>query len=68
MDSLTVTQAAATLGVDARTIRRRLDSGEMKGERVTARLWVIPKREIERWRAAGDVKRKAGRPRKAPPA
>ena len=53
---MTVGQAAAALGVDSRTIRHRLTRGDMAGERVTNRLWMIPVAEVERWKAIGKMK------------
>ena len=47
---MTVTQAAAALGVDGSVVRRRLLSGAMKGEHLHGRLWLIPEAEVERWK------------------
>ncbi len=47
---MTVTQAAAALGVDGSVIRRRLLSGAMRGERLHDRLWLIPEDEVQRWK------------------
>jgi len=63
---MTVQEAAGVLGVEASVLRRRLIAGTMKGHKVSARLWLIPKREVERWRKRDPLPR--GRPRKAPPA
>lgn len=52
---MTVTEAAAALGVDARTIRHRLERGMMKGENVHPRLWMIPREEVERWMEIGKL-------------
>jgi excisionase family DNA binding protein len=56
MDYMTVGQAAAALGVDARTVRHRLEKGQMSGEKITDRLWMIPLAEVERWRSCGKMK------------
>ena len=63
MDVVTVTQAAAILGVDERTVRHRLRRGDMAGQRVSPRLWLIPRAEVERLRGAGRFK--PGRKRRA---
>lgn len=56
MEYLTVGQAAMVLDVDMRTLRHRLEKGQMAGERVTNRLWMIPVAEVERWKAIGKMK------------
>lgn len=55
MDTMTVQQAAAVLGVEGSVIRRRLGAGTMRGHKVSTRLWLIPKREVARWRALGPL-------------
>lgn len=47
---MTVTEAAAILGVTERAIRYRLDRGLLKGERVGKWIWLIPHDEVERAR------------------
>jgi excisionase family DNA binding protein len=64
MDTMTVQQASAVLGVEASVIRRRLIAGRMRGIKVNERLWLIPKREIEKWRT---IKPRVGRPPKLSP-
>jgi excisionase family DNA binding protein len=54
---MTVTDAATVLGVEVSTLRRRLEAGVMKGERIHARLWLIPREEVDRWRKIGRLKR-----------
>jgi excisionase family DNA binding protein len=56
---MTVTQAADTLGLAVSTVRTRLEHGVMQGLRVHARLWLIPRSEVERWRQLG--KQRPGR-------
>lgn len=56
MDYLTVGQAAAILGVDVRTVRHRLEQGQMDGEKIAPRLWMIPLVEVERWKVIGRLK------------
>jgi excisionase family DNA binding protein len=38
---LTVTQAAAKLGISARRVRVLCEQGRIKAEKVSARLWLI---------------------------
>jgi excisionase family DNA binding protein len=61
-DLYTVPQAAEALGVDQATINRRLHRGDMRGERIGPRLWLIPSGEVERWREIGKLR--PGRKRK----
>ncbi len=64
---MTVQEAAAALGVEGSVIRRRLLAGTMKGIKVNNRLWMIPKREVEKWRRREPLKpgRKPG-PKRPP--
>ena len=61
---LTVAEAAQELGVSVRAVQNRIRAGEMEAEKVTPRLYLIPRSEVERWKPIG--KRKGGRPRKEP--
>jgi excisionase family DNA binding protein len=61
-DMLTVAEAAQELGVSARAVQNRIRAGEMDAEKVTPRLYLIPRSEVDRWKPVG--KRKGGRPRK----
>jgi excisionase family DNA binding protein len=54
-DYCTVAEAAAILGIPERTIAYRLSRGMMQGERAGARLWLIPRAEVERWRGRGKL-------------
>ena len=54
---LTITEASAVLEVPLRTLRYRLLHGFVHGERIHARLWLIPRAEVERWRGRGDLPR-----------
>lgn len=62
-DLLTVAEAAQELGMTVRGVQERLRRGMMRGERVSPRLWMIQREEVERWRALGRQRpgRKAGR-------
>ena len=50
---MTVTETAQALGMSVRGVLNRLERGQMRGERVHARLWLIPREEVERWKALG---------------
>jgi excisionase family DNA binding protein len=64
MDYLTVTQAAAALGLSVRGLRFRIAHGQMAAEQVSPRLYLIPRAEVERWKALG--RQKPGPKPKAP--
>ena len=49
---MTVTEAAAILGISERAIRYRLERGLMAGERAGTWIWLIPEEEVERVRLA----------------
>jgi excisionase family DNA binding protein len=53
---LTVADAARELGMSARAILNRIQRGEMQAQRMGARLWVVPRVEVERWREVGRLK------------
>ena len=55
---MTVAQTAAELGLTPVGVRARLEHGLMRGIKVHPRLWLIPKSEVERWRAIGRVQGK----------
>ena len=55
-DLVTVSEAAQMLGLTPRGILNRLERGDMRGYRVTARLWLVPLSEVERWQAIGRLK------------
>ncbi len=59
---MTITEAAAELGLTPRAVQLRIQKGEMRAEKIGPIL-VIPKSEVERWRPVG--KRKGGRPPKS---
>ncbi len=52
----TVSEAADLLGVSANAIAKRLQRGDMRGVKVNARLWLIPREEVDRLRGAGKMK------------
>ena len=58
MKSLTVTEAAASLGLSPATIRAQIANGAIKASKVGP-IWVITEREVERYR--GTSKGKPGR-------
>jgi excisionase family DNA binding protein len=53
---MTVQEAAEALGLSIRGVRERIERGEMQAQRMGARLWVIPRGEVERWRGRGKLK------------
>ncbi|MFN8558092.1 MAG: helix-turn-helix domain-containing protein [Dehalococcoidia bacterium] len=62
-EMLTVAEAAQELGLTVRGVQERLLRGVMRGERLTPRMWVIPRTEVETWKERGRLK--PGRPRRA---
>jgi excisionase family DNA binding protein len=56
MDYMTVTQAARELGLSVYGIRARIERGEIRAEKVSPRLLMIHREEIERWRGKGKLK------------
>jgi excisionase family DNA binding protein len=63
-DMLTVAEAAQELGISVRGVQDRLLRGAMHGERLTPRMWVIPRDEVDRWKDKGRLR--PGRPKKRP--
>ena len=55
---MTVQEAAAILGMTPVGVRARLERGQMQGTKVHARLWLISKEEVERWRLHGRIRRR----------
>lgn len=53
----TAAEVATELGMTIRGVQDRLERGLMKGERVHARLWLIPEAEVRRQIALGKLKR-----------
>jgi excisionase family DNA binding protein len=53
---VTVTEAAAELGVSGAAINKRLQRGDMRGVKVNPRLWLIPAEEVERWKQRGRLR------------
>ena len=64
---MTLTEAARRLGVDTSTIRHRLRRGDMVGEKVGPRAWLITTEEVERWERIGKLKRGPKPTRRPPP-
>lgn len=54
---MTVTEAARVLGLDVATVRRHIEHGYMRAEKVHPRLYLIPSEEVERWRATEKPRR-----------
>lgn len=55
---VTVAEAARELGLSVEAVHKRLRAGVMRGERISPRLWLVPRAEVERWRVLG--RRKPG--------
>ena len=55
-DLLTVVEAAHELGLTVRGVQERVRRGLLRGERVSPRLWLIPREEVERAKAQGRLK------------
>ena len=53
---VTVSEAAAELGLTVHAVAKRLRQGTMHGEQVHPRLWLIPREEVERAKAMGKLK------------
>jgi excisionase family DNA binding protein len=53
MRYLSVSEAAATLGLSVRGLRARAERGEMAAHRLGPRVWAIAEEEVERWRSLG---------------
>jgi excisionase family DNA binding protein len=56
MDMYSVAEAAALLGVSQRTVRHRLRTGVMQGERAGRWTWLVSYEEVEKWREQGKLK------------
>ena len=54
---ITVARAAAVLGISTEALRKRLQRGVMRGEHLTATMWVIPRAEVERMQQMGKLPR-----------
>ena len=65
LDMVTVAEAAAELGISPRAVLHRIEQGEIKARKITPRMYLVPRQEVERWKPIG--KRKGGRPPKRPP-
>ena len=53
---MTLTDAARELGVDPSTLRYRLKRGDMRGEKIGPRAWLIPRDEVARVKTIGRMK------------
>ena len=53
VEYVTVPEAAAELGLTVWGVRRRIERGDMRAERLGAKVWAIPRQEVERWKARG---------------
>ena len=57
---LSVNDAAEAIGCTSGRVRQLLIAGEMRGDKLNERAWIIPKSEVERFQ---DKPRRPGRPR-----
>jgi len=48
---LTTKEAASLAGVSDAHIRRLLIAGKLKGRKLGGWVWLVPRREVERWLA-----------------
>jgi len=55
---LTLTEAAARLGLAASTLRNQVHNGRLRA-RLIGKTWVVSEREVERYRAESLGKRAA---------
>jgi hypothetical protein len=64
-DFVTVTEAAAELGLTEAAVRARLTKGQMSGRKLGP-IWVVTRAEVERWRQRGRMRSPRGvrKPRK----
>lgn len=53
VDFMTVVEAAEVLDITPDAVRKRIQRGEMRAERIGKRLLVIPADEVERWKDFG---------------
>lgn len=58
---LMVVDAAREMGISRRALLNRIERGDVKADRVNARLWLVPRAEVERWRGRGRLKAWEGR-------
>src|SRR5215211_7984041 len=63
-DLLTVAETARELDLTIRGVQERLRRGRMQGERVSPRLWMVPRAEVDRWKQLG--RQRPGRKPKVP--
>ena len=64
-DLMTIAEVASALGMDESTVRRRIRRGDMQAVRAGARVWLIPREEVDRWRVIGRLK-PGPKPRRRP--
>ena len=53
---MSISEAAAAIGIAETTLRDRIRNGQVKAERIGKRVLVIPEAEVERLRGAGRMK------------
>jgi excisionase family DNA binding protein len=55
-DVMTIPDAARELGMTPAGVWKRIKRGEMKATQPSPKLWLIPRKEVERWRDRGKLK------------
>ena len=55
-EMVTVTEAARELNLSGRAVLHRIERGERQAERISPRLYLIPRTELERHKAIGRLK------------
>lgn len=53
---LSIAEAARELGLSESALRTRVERGYVQAQRAGARLWLIPRVEVEKWRSVGRLK------------
>ena len=55
-DMVTVSEAARELNLSGRAVLHRIERGELQAERISSRLYLIPRAEVERHKAIGRLR------------
>ncbi len=53
---MSVTEAAAAMGITPTALRERIKRGQVRAERIGQRVLLVPASEVERLRGAGRMK------------
>lgn len=65
-DVVTVAEAAAILGITPRAVQKRIEAGHLQAEKITKRLFLLSRSDVEQAREQGRLHPgpKPGRPRR----